>query len=50
MSSALGRIQSLFHIDLKDRWNSLTIYEQMANIGVEVGRSINWKKKGNKEN
>lgn len=39
----------LFHADIKDRWNSLTIHEQMANIGAEVGRSINWKKKGNEE-
>lgn len=40
---------SLFHSDLKERWNDFTIYEQMANIGAEVGRSINWKKKGNEE-
>ena len=36
-----------FHTDLAKRWNSYSIYEQMANIGAEVGRSINWKKKKN---
>lgn len=38
---------NLFHTDLQDRWNTFTIHEQMANIGAEVGRSINWKKKNN---
>ena len=38
-----------FHDDLKSRWKSLTIYEQMANIGAEVGRAISWKNKGNAE-
>jgi len=28
-------------------WSRLNIYEQMANIGSEVIRSINWKKKKN---
>ena len=36
-----------FHTDLSQSWNSYSIYEQMANIGAEVGRSINWKKKNN---
>ena len=39
----------LFHKDLISRWNSFSIYKQMANIGAEVGRAINWRKKGNKE-
>ncbi len=30
------------------RWFSLSFAEQMANIGSEIGRSINWKRK-NKE-
>ncbi len=38
-----------FHINLQHRWKDLSINEQMANIGAEVGRSINWKKKGNLE-
>ena len=27
------------------RWFSLTFFEQMANIGAEVGRAINWSAK-----
>jgi len=34
-----------FHTDLSKDWASYSIYEQMANIGAEVGRCINWKKK-----
>lgn len=36
-----------FHTDLNKTWNSYSIFEQMANIGAEVGRSISWKKKNN---
>lgn len=31
------------------RWKELTFFEQMANIGSEVERTIKWKKKGNGE-
>jgi len=31
------------------RWNSLSIVEQMANIGSEIERTINWKNKNNVE-
>ena len=31
------------------RWFKLSLMEQMANIGSEVIRAINWRKKGNKE-
>ena len=31
------------------KWNKLTLLEQLANIGSEVIRAINWRKKGNKE-
>jgi len=35
-----------FHRDLqKGKWNKLNLIEQMANIGSEVSRTINWKKK-----
>jgi len=27
----------------QEKWNSLTTIEQMANIGSEVSRAINWK-------
>jgi len=36
-----------FHKEIVDRWNQYSIFEQMANIGAEVGRAINWKKKNN---
>jgi len=29
-----------------EKWSNLTVSEQMANIGAEVGRAINWKDKG----
>jgi hypothetical protein len=29
------------------RWKNLTFVEQMANIGSEVERSLNWQKKNN---
>ncbi|MCL4229307.1 hypothetical protein KJZ61_01295 [Candidatus Dependentiae bacterium] len=31
------------------RWNQFTLIEQLANIGSEVIRTINWKQKGNQE-
>lgn len=40
---------NLFHKNLQTRWSRFSIHEQMANIGAEVGRAINWKKKRNKE-
>lgn len=37
------------HKDLtRDRWSKFTFSEQMANIGSEVLRAINWRTKGNK--
>jgi hypothetical protein len=40
-------MNNVFHTGLEERWNQFTLVEQMANIGAEVGRSINWRKKGN---
>lgn len=40
-------MKNIFHTGLEERWNHFALVEQMANIGAEVGRSINWKKKGN---
>lgn len=40
---------NIFHKDLVGRWNQFSIFEQMANIGAEVGRAINWKNKKNGE-
>jgi hypothetical protein len=31
------------------RWKEMSLSEQMANIGSEVSRALNWKKKGNEE-
>ena len=31
------------------RWARLSISEQMANIGSEVGRALNWRNKGNED-
>jgi len=36
-----------FHKEIIDKWKNYSIFEQMANIGAEVGRAINWKKKHN---
>ena len=36
----------IYHKGLsQERWNNLSLYEQMANIGSEVGRAISWKEK-----
>lgn len=40
-------MKNIFHTDLAERWNQFSLVEQMANIGAEVGRAINWRKKGN---
>lgn len=38
------------HKQLADgRWNELSFFEQMANIGSEVERTIKWKNKNNAE-
>lgn len=31
------------------RWQKLNIFEQMANIGAEIGRTLNWKEKSPKD-
>ncbi len=31
------------------RWKELSLSEQMANIGSEVSRALNWRNKGNAE-
>jgi hypothetical protein len=28
------------------RWHELSFFEQMANVGAEIGRTISWKNKG----
>jgi len=35
-----------FHKELtEEKWQSLPFFEQMANIGAEIGRAINWREK-----
>jgi len=38
-----------FNNNFLKKWFKLTSIEQMANIGAEVGRAINWKKRGEKK-
>jgi hypothetical protein len=46
----MGEKMSAFHKDLANgRWEQMPLCEQMANIGSEVSRALNWQKKGNKE-
>ncbi len=28
-----------------EKWQKLSFFDQMANVGAEIGRTINWKKK-----
>jgi hypothetical protein len=40
---------TMAHQDLASgRWASMSFMEQMANIGSEVERALNWKERGNK--
>lgn len=41
-------MNNIFHTNLEARWNNFSLSEQMANIGAEIGRTINWRKKENK--
>jgi hypothetical protein len=36
----------VFHKNLtKEKWQKLSFEEQMANVGAEIGRAINWREK-----
>lgn len=36
----------MLHQDLTiEKWQKLSFFEQMANIGAEIGRTINWRQK-----
>jgi hypothetical protein len=44
----MGEDMSVQHKELSDgRWGRLSVCEQMAHIGSEVSRALNWRKKGN---
>ena len=46
----MDKALSFQHKTLSDgRWQQMSICEQMANIGSEISRALNWQKKGNKE-
>ena len=40
---------NIAHKNLKERWSSLSFFEQMANVGSEVERALSWGRKGNKQ-
>lgn len=40
---------TVYHKDLQKRWRNLSLTEQLANIGSEVERALNWQEKGNIE-
>lgn len=42
-------MKNIFHTGLEDRWNEFSLIEQMAHVGAEIGRAINWKAKNNQE-
>lgn len=37
-------MNNIFHTNLEKKWKEYSLYEQMANIGTEVGRAINWRR------
>ena len=39
----------IFTEQFKNRWFQFSLAEQMANIGAEIGRAINWREKDKKE-
>jgi hypothetical protein len=43
----VGAMMSIQHKEMAaGRWQELSFCEQMANIGSEVSRALNWRKKG----
>src|SRR3989338_7162209 len=44
----MDRAMSIQHVSLAaGRWKEMTLLEQMANVGSEVERALNWKSKNN---
>lgn len=37
---------NIYHKDLQKRWHTLSLMEQLANVGSEVERAIIWSEKG----
>jgi len=43
-------MEKIYHKELSSgKWQAISFFEQMANIGGEVERTINWREKGNLE-
>lgn len=42
-------MNNIFHTELASRWHTFSIFEQMANIGAEVGRTFSWRNKNNEQ-
>jgi len=40
---------TVYHKNLQKRWHELSLMEQLANVGSEVERALNWKEKDNSE-
>jgi hypothetical protein len=41
-----GKMKLKWHKNLTlERWSKFSFYEQMGNIGAEIGRTINWREK-----
>ncbi len=46
----MGETMNIQHKELaSSRWDKMPLAEQMANIGSEVSRALNWQKKGRKD-
>lgn len=46
----MGKAMNIQHKELAEgRWGEMPFCEQMANIGSEVSRALNWQKKGKKD-
>jgi hypothetical protein len=40
---------TVYHKELQKRWHNLSLMEQLANVGSEVERALNWNEKSNIE-
>lgn len=46
----MGKAMSIQHKNLAEgQWEQMALCEQMANIGSEISRALNWKKKGKED-
>jgi len=38
---------TVYHKDIKEKWQGFSLAEQLANVGSEIERALNWREKGN---